>query len=259
MILDTNWILQEPIDLEHKQYVLLDYIDKVNKDFNDFKLYPSFQELAIHLANISMIKDKSQYLTLKLVPKDIDDEILIDDLLYKNLNYTEDDLLVIKKVSKYAQDKLTDLFLIGKAIWTILYDSVTIRNMYSDSKDNVLTYGIGFFYIVYDDLLHIYDYKIKKIKETTYENKCEVTLIYKDKVIDNTDKNIVLSIIKKYHQLDDFEGKSHTIIQDIESRYPIFRIKYEQKFPLEGGILSIAKRKIMNYIFQTIKIQELKS
>ena len=35
MRLDTNWILQEPIDLEHKQYVLLDYINKVDKDFDD--------------------------------------------------------------------------------------------------------------------------------------------------------------------------------------------------------------------------------
>ena len=42
MRLDTNWILQEPIDLEHKQYVLLDYINKVDKDFDNFKLYPSF-------------------------------------------------------------------------------------------------------------------------------------------------------------------------------------------------------------------------
>ena len=35
MRLDTNWILQEPIDLEHKQYVLLDYINKVDKDFDE--------------------------------------------------------------------------------------------------------------------------------------------------------------------------------------------------------------------------------
>jgi hypothetical protein len=34
MRLDTNWILQEPIDLEHKQYVLMDYITKVDKDFD---------------------------------------------------------------------------------------------------------------------------------------------------------------------------------------------------------------------------------
>ena len=48
-------------------------------------------------------------------------------------------------------------------------------------------------------------------------------------------------------------------LNSIENDYPIFRVRYEEKFPLDGAILSIAKRKIMNYIFQTIKIQELKS
>ena len=85
MRLDTNWILQEPIDLEHKQYVLLDYINKVDKDFDNFKLYPSFQELSVHLANIGSIRDKSKYITLNREPTDIDDEILLDDLVYNNL------------------------------------------------------------------------------------------------------------------------------------------------------------------------------
>ena len=122
MRLNTDWIFQEPIDLEHKQYVLLDYINKVNKDFEDFKIYPSFQELAIHLANIGAIREQGKFVRLRREPEDIDDEIL----------------------------------------------------------------------------------------------------------------------------------------KNIENNYPIFRVKYEEKFPLEGSILSISKRKIMNYIFQTIKIQELK-
>ena len=51
MRLETNWLIQEPIDLEHKQYVMMDYISKVNKDFDEFKLYPSFQELTLHVAH----------------------------------------------------------------------------------------------------------------------------------------------------------------------------------------------------------------
>ena len=27
----TDWLFQEPIDLEHKQYVLLDYLQKLDK------------------------------------------------------------------------------------------------------------------------------------------------------------------------------------------------------------------------------------
>ena len=89
MRLDTNWILQEPIDLEHKQYVLLDYINKVDKDFDNFKLYPSFQELSLHLASVGSIRDKSKYITLNREPVDIDDEILLDDLVYHNLNHSK--------------------------------------------------------------------------------------------------------------------------------------------------------------------------
>ena len=120
MRLDTNWILQEPIDLEHKQYVLLDYINKVDKDFDNFKLYPSFQELSVHLANIGSIRDKSKYITLNREPVDIDDEILLDDLVYNNLKQNDETKEEISKIIKFSQSKLTDLFLIGKSIWTLI-------------------------------------------------------------------------------------------------------------------------------------------
>ena len=34
----TDWLFQEPIDLEHKQYVLLDYLQKIDKNLNNLKL-----------------------------------------------------------------------------------------------------------------------------------------------------------------------------------------------------------------------------
>ena len=45
--MDTNWPFQEPIDLEHKQYVLLNYLQKLDKNLNSFKLYPQFQEISL--------------------------------------------------------------------------------------------------------------------------------------------------------------------------------------------------------------------
>ncbi len=38
MRLPLDWILQEPIDMEHKEYVLLDSISKIDKDLENFKL-----------------------------------------------------------------------------------------------------------------------------------------------------------------------------------------------------------------------------
>tara|TARA_R110000803_G_scaffold15069_1_gene41916 strand:- start:865 stop:1641 length:777 start_codon:yes stop_codon:yes gene_type:complete len=258
MRLDTNWILQEPIDLEHKQYVLLDYINKVDKDFDNFKLYPSFQELSVHLANIGSIRDKSKYITINREPTDIDDEILLDDLVYHNLNHSKDTKEEILKIIKFSQSKLTDLFLIGKSIWSLLYDDVSIRIVFNDIKKTKSKSGVGFFYIVYDEVLHIYQYRINTITTETNENKCSTDLIYKGDVVDVTDKKTLINLIRDNAKSFNPQ-KTNKFLDGIEYSYPIFRVKYEQKFPLEGSILSIAKRKIMNYIFQTIKIQELKS
>ena len=259
MRLDTNWILQEPIDLEHKQYVLLDYINKVDKDFDNFKLYPSFQELSVHLANIGSIRDRSKYITLNREPTDIDDEILINDLVYNNLKHNVETKKEISKIIKFSQSKLTDLFLIGKSIWTLLYDDVSIRIVFNDLKQTNTKPGLGFFYIVYDEELHLYQYKINTITKQTNENKCLVELIYKGDVVDVTDKEVLVNLIRNNVNISVFGGKLNNFLEWEGDLYPIFRVRYEQKFPLEGSILSIAKRKIMNYIFQTIKIQELKS
>lgn len=257
MRLNTDWIFQEPIDLEHKQYVLLDYINKVNKDFEDFKIYPSFQELAIHLANIGAIREQGKFVRLRREPEDIDDEILINDLKYIQLGYKKDELEEIKKIIKYSQDKLTDLFLVGKSMWSLVYDNVLIKNVYNNIKEIETKPGVGFFYIIYDELLYVYQYKIGTLTSKTNENKCWVELIYKGDVVDVTQKEELTNIIKSNFKKVG-STKKEKFIENIDTSFPIFRVKYEEKFPLEGSILSISKRKIMNYIFQTIKIQELK-
>ena len=49
MKLDLKWVFKKPIDMEHKGYILLDYISKVDKELDEFRIYPTFQELSIHL------------------------------------------------------------------------------------------------------------------------------------------------------------------------------------------------------------------
>ena len=83
--MDTNWIFHEPIDFEHKQYVLLGYLQKVQKNLNKLKLYPNFQQISLHLANINLVIEKGQYVTLNRQIKDPDDEILISDLVPLNV------------------------------------------------------------------------------------------------------------------------------------------------------------------------------
>lgn len=257
MRLDTNWIIQDPIDLEHKQYVMLDYISKVNKEFEDFKLYPAFQELTLHVANTNRVKEHMEYISLNRLPQDIDDEILLDDLSYNKIASTIDEKRELSKIASYARDKFSELFLIGKSIWSLLYDNVTIKVVYNGDNIMVNKPGVGFFYLVYRDELIIYQYNLKRIKKTSVENKCDIVKIYHGEVIDVTNIDELVSLIKQNHQLTD--GQLRAPYEKIDDVTPIFRVRYEQEFPLEGSILSIAKRKVMNYIFQTINIGELRN
>lgn len=256
MRLKTDWILQDPIDLEHKQYVLLDYIAKVNEDFDKFKLYPSFQELALHLASIGSIKERGQYLVLNRDPEEIDDEILLTDLNYKKLITTKENIEEILKIVDYSKDKITDLFLIGKSIYSLIYDATLLSVIHNADKIKTEKPGRGFFCFNYKGKGYVYQYFIRLLSDKSGENKCDIEKIYEGNLLsENIDE--IISLVKQHHHLKD--GPRYNTYEQIDKRYPIFNVKFEQEYDLEGGLISIVKRKVMNYVFQTIKIQELKN
>ncbi|QCK14954.1 hypothetical protein [Mangrovivirga cuniculi] len=98
--LSPNWITESPIDFEFKKYTLLAYLQRIEKFFNEFKLYPAFSDLIFHYKNLHTLKENKEllkesfpkeismedFLKLKLVYKEIldDDEIIkaIEDLIY---------------------------------------------------------------------------------------------------------------------------------------------------------------------------------
>ena len=232
MRLPLDWILQEPIDMEHKEYVLLDYISKVDKELEEFKLYPTFQELSLHLANLKSISDNLKKLDLKKYPEEIDDEILLDNIRYIPLkNIPNEDLKEIIKISKVANEKLKDFFLIAKSIWSIVFDSVSIRQENKELKITNKNYKKGYLFFEYNNEKFLYSYSIKKISSKYNEKKCTFRLIKRGTEID-------------------YENKI--------SKNVLFTGTFDDEFPLEGCLLSILKRKIISYITQTIKLEELK-
>jgi hypothetical protein len=122
--MDTNWIFQEPIDLEHKQYVLLSYLQKIDNQLKNFKLYPNFQFLSLHLANVNLMLQKGQYLILTRTLKEKDDEILISDLVGKEIETKSvEELIEIINICNFASKQLQDYFDHAKAIWEIVNES----------------------------------------------------------------------------------------------------------------------------------------
>jgi len=166
----TDWLFQEPIDLEHKQYVLLDYLQKLDKNLNNLKLYPQFQEISLHLASINLLIEKGQYLTFNRTLKDPDDEILISDLIPVECpQFTKEEILEIFHVCKYSTEKLRGYFNHAKAIWDIVNDAVSI-NAVQNPKN--IEPKQGLFFVDYKNKTYLYEFIVKPIKRGVIETNC---------------------------------------------------------------------------------------
>jgi hypothetical protein len=235
----TDWLFQEPIDLEHKQYVLLDYLQKLDKNLNNLKLYPQFQEISLHLASINQKKKKGQYLTLGRQLKDPDDEILISDLIPVNCPLlTKEEILEVYNVCKYSTENLKDYFNHAKAIWDIVNDTVSI-NVLQNPKN--IEPKQGLFFLEYKKKTYLYEFVVKPIKKDSFETKCHVKKICECPKGDFNEKlkTVKTSLIKNLKN------------EEIHRNLIVFTVNHNNSYPLKETLLPIVKRKIMNYMIQS--------
>ena len=88
--MNTDWIYSQPIDLEHKQYVLMDFLKYCDKKIDKFEIYPVYTELSIHLANLQSISSEFKTLYFEKKLQNVDDEILLSDLKFKPVPITDE-------------------------------------------------------------------------------------------------------------------------------------------------------------------------
>lgn len=235
----TDWLFQEPIDLEHKQYVLLDYLQKLDKNLNSFKLYPQFQEISLHLANISLMIEKGQYLVLNRTLKDPDDEILLSDLTPVDCpDLTKEETLEIYRICKYTTEKLRDNFNHAKAIWEIVNDNTSIdviRNPKSVEQKQ------GLLFLEYKGKSILYEFIIKPIKRGADETKCFIKKICdcKKEEISEKIKQVKNPLIKNLKE------------PSVHNKLIIFTANHNNEYPLKETLLPVIKRKMMNHMIQS--------
>ena len=240
----TDWLFQEPIDLEHKQYVLLDYLQKLDKNLNNLKLYPHFQEISLHLASINLLIEKGQYILLNKTLKEPDDEILISDLVSVDCPMmSKEDILEIYHICKFTTDKLTDYFNHAKAIWDIVNDTVSISTVQNPKS---IEPKQGLFFLDYNDKTYLYEFIIKPIKKNSIETKCYIKKICECSKgdFDEKLKEVKKPLIKNLQE------------ESVHKKLIVFSANHNNSYPLKETLIPIVKRKIMNYMIQSKYIKE---
>jgi hypothetical protein len=89
-LISVTWYMESPIDFEHKQYVLFDYLQKVDLDFSKKVLSPHLlhiekviDELVGFQSSINLLKsnlDKNKYIFFKDMNIEGEKDYLVDEI-----------------------------------------------------------------------------------------------------------------------------------------------------------------------------------
>jgi hypothetical protein len=198
--LKTDWLTDGLIDFEYKKYVLLAYLQNVKRCFDEFALYPAFDELIFHYKNLLITRDNKN-LFYESFPK----EISKADFQLLKLNYrkiVEDDEImnILDDIVNYAIPKMKNSLEEGKEVYELIEKNIElapvgITPIYKDegylfiaesgAKDlKIYRYGVSFF--------HHANEKYRAIQTTYVENTYKGFQSY---------ENLKLDIIRKYKEM----------------------------------------------------------
>ena len=239
--MQTDWMFQNPIDFEHKKYVLLSYCKKLDENLKENKIYPIFSELSLHMANIQTLIKENYILYTKKVFESPDDEIILKELLGKQRPFlSPEEMVNYQQILDFASPKFFEYFSLFKTYWSVFYDSISIK-----LKKNKKSLGLGLGYLTYSEKngdVYVWEYRVEKSDSTIVDSKMNTKLIYQD-------KKGLLTI----NQIIDTFGDL-----PLHKTLPVFEAKSEEKYPISETFLPLYKRKVLSYVFQTSTIEKIK-
>jgi len=88
--LGINWITEYTTDIEYKKYLLLAYLNSVEQEYKQSKLFPSFSDVLFHYRNLVSLKEKQEFFKEHLPKKmsGVDFENL--QIIYETISLIED-------------------------------------------------------------------------------------------------------------------------------------------------------------------------
>ena len=243
-LMETDWLIQEPIDFEHKKYVLLGYFKKVDDLLNQNKIYPTFIELSLHLASLQTLVKENVILYTDKVFKSCDDEVLFKDLLVKNMpQFKPEEVKEIDSILKYSSSKFFEYFSIVKSYWSIIYDTISVT-----LKKNKKFMKNGFGYMTYTDKktnnVYVWQYSIYEFAKNSNEHNIDLRLIYSG----NKKEFTFNQIVEIYSDFSEKDKKNS----------PVFDMRASEEYPLHETLVPLFKRKLMSYVLQSVRLENIK-
>lgn len=231
--LGINWFVEGSIDFEHKKYILLDYLQEINRHFDKSRLYPNLSDLIFHYNNLLDFRNNKtalqQTFPQRLTKADID----AVKLTYQKIVQDDNSMAEIESIIYYALAKMNPAIQTGKEI----YDFVESRLVIDPIGLVPLMPYHGYFSLRNgkECTNYIYEYQV-----TIFENKddkfrginVQFVETYEQGIV-NTPENIKLDLIRRRKHLPN---------------PAVYYVQSDIAFPLEQTLLPVAKRSLAKFI-----------
>jgi hypothetical protein len=233
--LGLNWFIEGSLDFEHKKYVLLNYLQEINRRFDKSKLYPNLTDLIFHYNNLLDFKHNKNTLQQTFPQRLTKADIEAVKLTYKKIVADDSSMQEIERIINYAIAKINPAVQIGKEI----YDFVESRLNIDPVGLIPLKADYGYFSLRNgnDRTNWIYEYQLSifKNKDDVYRDMNISFIDTYEQSLSNTPESIKINLINQRRHLPN---------------PAVYYVQSDISFPLEQTLLPVAKRCLVKYIMQ---------
>ncbi|WP_194776912.1 hypothetical protein [Pararhodonellum marinum] len=231
--LSENWITDGWMDFEYKKYLLLAYLQEVEKQFKEVKLYPPLAELITHYQNLANIQEQKNSLKTAF-PKEVNKaDFQKLKLEYQNLHVDGESMKTLDEIINFAMPKIKSQIEEGKSIYDFLEENLEIETI--GLSPLYQKEGYAFLTLERSTDIYIYRYKINFFQNSMDKFR-GIAMQFVSKVtksLVDTFENIKLDLAKLYKDLPN---------------PATFRIHSPSVIPLEESFLPISKRVLLQHV-----------
>ena len=231
--LSETWFADGYIDFELKKYTLLAYLQEINKQFNETKLYPQLSDIIFHYNNLVAFRENKKFLQDQFPKKLTGIQMEKLQVLYQQI--IEDDELMqeLEDIIQYSAEQMKRTISSGTEIYEFVEDKLTIFPVgLMPIKTNE-----GYFFLSEGNYreTRIYQYRLsffEKHDEKYRSIKTEFIGQYERNMV-NTYELIKIELIRNRKDLPN---------------PAVYSIETDLSFPVDETLLPIAKRTLVRYI-----------
>lgn len=198
--LRNNWFCDGIADFEYKKYLLLAYLQYVNRHFKDTRLYPSLGELVSHHRNLHHFLDSKRKMDEGFPTEMEGIDIHKLRLAYKSVLQDDNILETIEHLVQYAAPKIKSYLDNGKEIYEFIEDQLAFEPVgvvpLRKEEGYLILAGKRKDYLVYNYVMSLFSSATDSYRSI----QTQFVKSYKKNII-NTFSNIKTDLIRKRRNL----------------------------------------------------------